>query len=209
MNPRVLALSLALAAAAPSAQTIYAITDDGDVVALDSNGTWRAADDAELAAYYDLSPAAPVGLGHVYEIDPVLGWRESTSGEAPASEVFLQLGSNPVFAVTVFEDVNYPPDFVRDFVLANARDGGFTPEVLREEHGELDGVETVTLEFRAASESGLPFRFQTTAFLLPQGTLQLSSWTFDALFDRNRDALDELRDAVRILPPPPTSAEKI
>ncbi len=64
--------------ASAAAQDVFATTDDGDVVVLSLDGTWRGATDLEIDAVYGPPPpAAPVGLDRAYSFDTGTGWEKA------------------------------------------------------------------------------------------------------------------------------------
>ncbi len=118
--------------------------------------------------------------------------------------MYIQLGNQPVFASVTYEDVQYPVAFVRDMALANSRANGFTIEVASETPVDLDGTDALLVEVIGTPTEGveMPFRFQILFASGPQGTIQLWTWTFDALFESHRQSMEDLREGMHLLPPP-------
>ena len=190
---------LAILAAAPAAQSVHAITDDGDLVVLDPAGTWRAATDAETVMYW--GPPPPVGLGVAYRTDFGPAWHVNDQVSGEGIEAGFQMGRQPLFAALSYEDMEMPLEIVQDIVLANAKGLGEV-EFLAAEPRTVNGVDVRVVEFRVTPEAGPPYRFSTMVYSGLEGTIRLAFWTFDAMFESHRQTAADLYEGLHLLPRP-------
>jgi hypothetical protein len=197
-------LALWLLAGPASAQGLKAITQDGRVVVLQPNGTWRFAEDPRASSL--LSQGRPPGATMLLAgrqvpygvwIDPVR-WRLTDPKQNQAAEHEFMHATGQAGAIAIAEPTRIPPESWKQIVLNNARREAADARITREDRKTLNGVQVTILQSEGTGRLG-PFVYYGYYYSGPRGAVQLVTYTFANLFEQYRAELTAFLDGLVLL----------
>lgn len=186
------------------AQALKAITQDGRVVILEPNGSWRFEErpKANGAATLRRPPGATVllaGRQVPYGVWLDLSrWRVVEPKQNPAAEYqFTHLGGQ-VGAVVIADAMRVPPETWKQIVLNNARREAPDARITKEEHRTVNGVPVLALQSEGTGGLG-PFVQYGYYYTGARGAVQLVTYTFAGTFEQYRAELTTFLDGFVVL----------
>lgn len=218
---RALVLLLALLAAPLAAQTVRqpveARTEDGRVFLIDPDGTWSL---VEVTLDLDAVPAPPpppapppsrqsvassrqtltsASGAYAIDYDPTVWSRpRSRSNEDAEFEVTRPFGA--AYALAIYEAFPSTNKQVRDMVVANAELGtGYRVTILSERNVQVSGGSGIQIEMEGRAENGIEFVYIVSVFGTDQGALQITTFTSKSAVERERAAMLEFLDGIRLI----------
>lgn len=181
---RVLATFVWLAAAA-SAQTVSATTEDGRKVQLFADGTW---------AYSGIQVVVPTtrlaSEDGVYAVSfDAKKW--TVTGGAVQNRRMLTHSTGSGWAVFASEGIPVALERLPDIALANARNADPAAEMISSEMTTVRGVEVLQVEIEATIQS-IPFRYRSYYFGGEKGNAALVAYAHQSRFEALSADIDEL-----------------
>ncbi|SRR6266852_5738798 len=177
-----------------SAQTLRAITQDGKLVILNPNGTWRYAD--ETSQKQDIPTGiikrTPVELtrgSYVLLLDETK-WRVTKKQNEADRQVFNHVKGD-AWATAITERVPIPLSNLKKLALGNAQEAAPDAKVTLDEMRRVNGLEVLCLKIMGTSQ-GIPFIYYGYYHSNAKGTVQLITYTASNLFDEYQEDFTEL-----------------
>ncbi|HET9489009.1 MAG TPA: hypothetical protein VFR64_04545 [Methylomirabilota bacterium] len=184
-------------------QTLKAITQDGRMVVLQANGTWKYADAAGSTTIGSSRPPGatmllagrqvPYGIW----IDQAR-WRFTDPKQNMAAELELTHVSNQAGALVVAEPRQIPPDSWKQIVINNARREASDARITREERKVVNGVPVLLLQSEGTGPLG-PFVYYGYYYAGPRGAVQVVTYTFAGTFEQYRADFTAFLDGFVVL----------
>lgn len=197
-------VSFWLLAGPASAQVLKAITQDGRVVILQPNGTWRFEDKPKANGPTVLRrpPGATVllaGRQVPYGVWLDLSrWRVVDPKQNLAAEYeFAHLGGQ-AGAIVIAEPMRIPPESWKQIVLNNARREAPDARITREERKMVNGVPVLVLQSEGTGALG-PFVHYGYYYAGARGAVQVITYTFAGTFEQYRAELAAFLDGFVVL----------
>jgi hypothetical protein len=197
-------LVISLLAGPASAQAVKAITQDGRVVVLQPNGTWR----------YSEEPKGPSTLGQTrppgatvllagrqvpYGIwfDPSR-WRLADRKQNQAAELEFLHASGQAGALVIAETTRIPFENWKQIVLNNARREAADARITREDKKTVHGAPVMVLQSEGTGSLG-PFVYFGYYYSGPRGAVQVVTYTFAGAFEQYRAEFTAFLDGFVVL----------
>jgi hypothetical protein len=205
-----------LVAAAASAQVVRtsnqalkALTQDGRLVVLQPNGTWKYAEEPKTAASAgSLAPTLtrPAGATMLLAGRQVpygiwidqSRWRPTEPKQNLTAEHEFTHTSGQAGALIVAEPARIPPEGWKQIVLNNARREAPDARITKEEKKVVNGTPVLLLQAEGTGSLG-PFVYYGYYYAGPRGAVQLVTYTFAGLFEQYRTELTTFLDGFVVL----------
>jgi hypothetical protein len=199
------ALALTLLAGDPAAaQAVKALTQDGRVVILQPNGTWRFAEDPKGPNTLGQTrpPGATVllaGRQVPYGIwfDPSR-WRLADAKQNQVAELEFLHASGQAGALVIAETTRIPPENWKQIVLNNARREAADARITREDKKTINGAQVTILQSEGTGSLG-PFVYYGYYYSGPRGAVQVVAYTYAGAFEQYRAEFTALLDGFVVL----------
>jgi hypothetical protein len=180
-----------------SAQGLRAITQDGKLVILNSDGTWRYADETPRRSDVPKLnvPAAfkrPVELGrgtYIVLLDEKK-WRINKKEQEPGRFTFNH-ATGDVYAMSITERIAVPMETLKKIAIDNAREAAPDARVIVEERRRINGLDVLCMQIEGTL-NGISFTYYGYYHSNDKGTVQLLGYTATNLFDEYRAELTDL-----------------
>jgi hypothetical protein len=169
-----------------------AITDTGDEVILNDDGTWvyknRAPVDKQIAKNNEIflkSDSANFKLksrknNSVFYIDTNKWIFKKSAGEMDAGEYEFQLKGKDVYGQAITEEISIPLESLPMVALENA--SGVAPDarIIKQEYRNVNGLNVIYIQL-AGTIQGIQFMYLGYYYSDESGTTQFVTWTSPAL----------------------------
>jgi len=182
------------------AQT-HAITDTGDEVILNDNGTWNYINDSipkviqlklndkvftknDLSSFLVKSKKLNIGIW----INPKK-WSFNKALKKEATEFIFSKKENDLYAILITEKIQIPLETLRNIALVNAKNASADIKVLKEEYRMVNGKKVLMMQM-VGTIQGLRFKYMGYYYSNPNGTVQFLSYTFESQFDEFEHELE-------------------
>ena len=188
-------------------EPIRAKTDSGKEVILQPDGTWK---------YVSEGPPKPVVIAIAKSpsarkfFKPDRGsfgvwyddtkWRQSTRPDEPGRSSF-DLIRGDGYAIVLVEELGIPVSSLRRIALENAKEASPDAKIVFEETRMINGVEVLAMKIEGTIEQ-IPFRFYGYYYGGKQGTIQLLTYTGQALFSKYEGDFIEFLNGLEIYSEP-------
>ncbi len=199
------ALAVCLSTAPAAAQALRAITQDGRVVILQPNGTWRFVEEpkgdgspvvrARPPGATILLAGAQVPYGIWVDLSR---WRVDQRKQNPVAEYEFHHIRGEAGAVVIAEPTRVPPEAWKQIVLTNARREAADARITAEERKVVNGMPVLALQYEGTGPMG-PFIHYGYYYSGPRGAVQLVTYTFAPLFEQYRAELTAFLNGLVVL----------
>lgn len=196
-----LGLALCLLAGPASARALRAITQDGKVVILNPDGTWRFVEEPKRAS--SLMGTRPPGASLLVAGKQVpygiwidqSRWRPTEPKQNPVAEYEFTHAGGYAGAIVIAEATRIPPESWKRIVIANARREVPDVRITREERKTVNGAPVLVLQSEGTSSLG-PFVYYGYYYSGPRWAVQVVTYTFAGLFEQSRAELTTFLDGL-------------
>lgn len=190
-----------------SNQNLKAITQDGRVVVLQPNGTWKYVEEPKASS--SASPAAPArppgatmllaGRQVPYGIwIDQSRWRFTDPRQNTVAEHEFMHASGQAGALIVAEPNRIAPESWKQIVINNARREAPDARITREEKKTVNGVPVILLQSEGTGSLG-PFVYYGYYYTGPRGAVQVVTYSFAGTFEQYRADLTAFLDGFVVL----------
>ena len=185
-----------------SAQT-RAITDTGQEVVLNSDGTYTYVSDEEAAAVdipinpeeFSKSESASfllkskrINVG--FWLDPKL-WSFGKPEDNPDAEYEVVLKGEDLYGVIITEKIEVPLETMKNIALQNARQIAPDVHVVKQEYRMVNGQKVLYLELYGTMD-GMKIAYSGYFYSNSSGTVQFITFTSQNLLEEYREASQQL-----------------
>ncbi len=181
-----------------------AITDQGDVVILNDDGTWQyetnSTDSIPKIAENPQPFSKPdsnsflVKSSHnssAYWINPKKwAFKKEENGHESAEYTF-QLKGKDLYAMAITEEVEIGLEELTDVAVNNARSAASSLQVTKREYRQVNGHRVIYMEMEGRIQ-GMDFTYLGYYFSNEKGSTQFLAYTGTKLVDKYRDAIDDM-----------------
>jgi hypothetical protein len=182
---------------------IRAVTSSGDEVILNSNGSWKYANDSmQTAGKIDTIKVAffkkpansflvksnKVNCG-IY-LDPKK-WSFEKSAADDVSEFDFTLKDKDAYAMLISEKTEIPLETMKEVALENAKDAAPDIKIVRQEYRKVNNNIVLLIQMRG-SVKGIKVTYIGYYFSSPKGTVQFLTYTASSLVTEYQKDLEEL-----------------
>lgn len=190
-----------------SNQNLKALTQDGRVVVLQPNGTWKYVEEAKAAGQTSPHvPARPPGATMLLAGRQVpygiwvdqSRWRLTDLKQNMAAEHEFMHASGQAGALIVSEPTRITPESWKQIVINNARREAPDARITREEKKTVNGVPVLLLQSEGTGSLG-PFVYYGYYYTGPRGAVQVVTYTFSGTFEQYRADLTAFLDGFVVL----------
>jgi hypothetical protein len=189
---------------------IKALTDNGDEVLLNSDGTWKYINDSNYnankidtnkidflkskeATFLVKSTKTNCGI----YINPKK-WFFEKSKATDASEYEFTLKNEDVYAMIVAEKIEMPIESLRLVALENAKEAAPDIKIINQEYRNVNGNIVLQMQM-AGTISGVKFTFLGHYYSFPNGTIQFLTYTATSLFIEHKKELEDFLNGFVVL----------
>jgi len=185
---------------------IKGLTETGDEVMLNSDGTWHyiTQQAKQLGSFSDIrtnpirfykdenasfllkSKLLNVGVW----IDP-LKWNFNKSGLDEDSEYEFSRKGEDLYGIIITERIELPLNMLREIAIENMLEVASDAKITKEEFRYVNGTKVLLLKI-AASMSGMSIFYYAYYFSSPNGSVQLLTYTSDNLFPFYKEEMEIL-----------------
>lgn len=180
---------------------IRAVTDAGDVVILNKDGSWKYLnDDIEIGEKIStnkkkfnkektvnfLIKSQRINIGCWIDTK---AWRFEKSDED--IEFMLSHKKLDTWAMMVTEKTKVPLENLKNIALINARSVAPDARIVAQEYRNVNGVDILMLQIKGTIE-GINFIYYGYYYSFEGGTVQLVTYTSEELFPEYKQAMEEL-----------------
>lgn len=186
MKKLLVAILLLVASTSYAGQT--AVTDTGEKVILNSDGTWVRADSAPKPAQkietnkkkFDKPKDSAFLLkstrnNSAYWLNTVKWSFGKTQGDA-AAEYRFQLKSKDLYGMAITEGIEMPLETLADIALTNARGAAPDVKMIKQEYRVVNGKKVIYMEFKGTIK-GVNFTYHGYYYSNSSGSTQLLAYT--------------------------------
>ena len=167
---------------------INAITDTGDQVILNSDGTWKYIDQSVIendaitenktifkkekkASFLVKSKRTNVGVW----INPKK-WSFTKGKENEDSEFEFQLKGEDLYGMMIAEKMEIPLESLKEIVLDNAKEAAPDIKIVKEEYRTVNGIRVLMMQMNGTIQ-GIKFVYYGYYYSNSSGTVQLTTYT--------------------------------
>jgi hypothetical protein len=186
-----------------SSQALKAITQDGRVVVLQPNGTWKFAEEARTGGAAIPRPLGATVLLAGRQVPygvwlDLTRWRVVDPKQNQAAEYeFTHLGGQ-AGAIVIPETNRITPESWKQIVINNARGAAPDARITKEEKKTVNGVPVLMLQWEGTGSLG-PFIHYGYYYSGSRGAVQIVTYTFAATFEQYRAELVAFLDGFVVL----------
>lgn len=181
---------------------IKAVTEHGEEVILNNDGTWKY---ASITPSFDTRLDTPVitkqdkatfllkGKNVPYGVwlDPKKWSFKSVDNEESSIEYRLSLKNESVYCMVIPEKIELSLELLETAALTNGKKAAPDVHVVREEIRKVNGNIVMLLELRGTIDK-ISFVYYGYYYTGPIGTLQVVCYTSASLFEKYKDEMEKL-----------------
>jgi len=191
---------------------ISAITETGDEVLLNDDGTWsyvnKSADDAEVVEIktnpqpFEKNESATFSLKSKkhnmgFWVDPKK-WTFEKGVSNPDAEYEFTLKGEDLYGMVISEKMEIPLTTLRELALENGKIAAPDLKIVKEEYRIVNGLNVLLLQLDGTMQ-GIKFSYYGYYYSNPSGTVQFITYTSQSLLDHyKKDAESLLNGLVEI-----------
>lgn len=181
-----------------------AVTSEGREVILYDNGTWEYASNETTS---ESDPQIPINTKpfrrlkeNSFELKSTrvnvcvwlnpLKWSFTRGGDDDASEYKFQRKKEDLYAMMISEEVEIPLLTLREIALSNAKSAAPDAKITFEEYRTVNGIKVLCLQMKGTI-SGMKFIYYGYYYTNESGTVQLITYTTQALFDEYKTDMED------------------
>jgi len=195
-------VTILLLLAATSYASQKAITDTGDEVILNSDGTWEYSDKAKKSTIIIetnkkkferprdssfLLKSSRNNSGYWINTDK---WSFSKAKENPAAEYQFQLKGKDLYGITIAEEVVMSLESLANIAFNNARSAAPDAKIVKKEYRVVNGKKVIYMEIGGTLQ-GMKFTYLGYYYSDASGTTQLMSYTGTNLVDKYKSEIND------------------
>ena len=180
---------------------IKAVTETGEKVLLNENGTWKYANpQAEIKSELKLNPqkfgksaeldflvkSTKVNVG--VWIDPKK-WNFEKAESGEAAEFRFQHRTGDIYGMLISEKMEIPLETLKKAVLGNAKKAGPNVEIVKEEYRMVNGLKVMMLQMNGTVE-GMEITYLGYYYSDKSGTVQFLTYLSQSQFDAQQKTLE-------------------
>ena len=179
---------------------INAVTETGDQVILNNNGTWKYIDESVIenlsipkntkifkkekeASFLVKSKRTNVGVW----INPKK-WSFNNGKENEDSEFEFQLKGEDLYGMMISEKMEIPLETLKEIALDNAKEAAPDIKIVKQEYRNVNGIKVLMLQMNGTIQ-GIKFVYYGYYYSNSSGTVQLMTYTGQNLLN---DYLEEV-----------------
>lgn len=200
---KISAILLLIVASFTTQAQIKAITEKGDEVLLNENGTWSylnggtEAPEVALetnpnefkkdagASFLVKSDRIPVGV----HVNPKL-WSFKKAAEGEASEYEFQRKNEDLYVLLITEKIEIPVESLKGLAFENAQSVAPDAKIVAQEYRIVNGVKILMMQMEGTIQ-GVTFRYFGYYYSGPEGSVQLLSYTSSNLFEGYKNDMEK------------------
>lgn len=213
---KVLFLCLVLGMVGTNQAQELAITQSGDSVYLFADGTWEYYNEEVYAHGSDLdleeipfnetafekpanAKSKVSGSDSFYEIwYNAKEWKRIPSGRVNESaDVVMTYQKGDIYLMTIYEKIQIPIENLMQIALKNAQGAASGVEVIHKEMRMVNGKEVGHMQM-VGSTNGIDFTYYSYYYSNENGTVQVTTFTGQNLFEEYRPAMEALLNGLII-----------
>lgn len=180
-----------------------AVTDNGDEVILDDNGTWRFADKAQaLAKKISFNNGRFIKpKKSTFQIKSKINnaayfintkdWKFKKEKSGSAKEYMLYFKRGDIYAMAINEEIEMSLDVLGDAAFTNAKNAASDMRILKREYRKVNGKKVLYMEM-AGTISGIKFTYLGYYYTNSKGSSQFLAYTSSGLVNKYRKDIQDL-----------------
>lgn len=189
---------------------ISAITNKGDQVLLNADGTWKYVSKTEEAEYsipeskvvytkpkaseFKVNSNVVEGLG-VYLNPKEWTFKKSETGEA--AEYNFDLKDKDAYGMLISERIEIPIENLMNIAIDNARSAAPDIKVVSREYRMVNGLKVLCMQMDGTIQ-GIAFSYFGYYYSSPKGTVQFLTYTSSSLLKDYRAKMEELLNGLSV-----------
>lgn len=198
---RLFFLFISLLTLVTASAQIKAVTENGDEVILNADGTWlylnegiQETDIPTNKSKFTKSSSASfllkskIGLG--FYMDPKK-WKFSKGTSDEDAEFNIELKNGDLYAIIISEKFDIPLASMREIALINGRDAAPDLHIVKQEYRMVNGIKVLMLEMNGTVQ-GIKVAYVSYYFSDEDGTVQFVTYTSQSMLKDYRDDIEEL-----------------
>ena len=179
-----------------------AVTEDGDVVVLNDDGTWVYENRTEIIpAVIGQNPklfSAPSNANFqlkssrtnvAFKLDPKQ-WNFSKNEQGEAAEYNFKLKSGDLYAMAITEQLEIALETLTDIAVDNARDAAPDIHVIKKEYRNVNGLKVIYMEMEGTIQK-VKFTYLGYYYSNASGSVQYLTYTGTNLVHKYREDIDQ------------------
>ena len=195
-------VTIILLLAATSYASQKAITDTGEEVILNSDGTWEYSDNAQKAIgtiktnkkKFERPRDSSFQLKSIknnsaYWIN-TNKWSFGKAKNNPQAEYQFQLKGKDLYAMAIAEGVEIPIETLADIALSNARSAAPDAKIVRQEYRVVNGKKVIYMEMNGTIQ-GIKFTYLGYYYSDASGSTQLIAYTATSVVDKYKSEIND------------------
>lgn len=195
-------VTILLLLAATSYASQKAITDTGEEVILNSDGTWEYSDNAQkptkiietIKKKFERPRNSAFLLKSIknksaYWIN-TNKWSFGKAKNNPQAEYQFQLKGKDLYAMTIAEGVEIPIETLTDIALSNAQSAAPDAKIVRQEYRIVNGKKVVYMEMNGTLQ-GIKFTYLGYYYSDASGSTQLIAYTATSVVDKYKSEIND------------------
>lgn len=190
---------------------INAITENGDAVILQNDGTWRYLNDSSIisktpiavnsqtfnknatATFLVKSKKFNLGLW----LNPK-SWSFKKGTEKDAFEYELNRKGEDLYAMMITEKIQVPIESLKEVAIENAKSAAPDLIVTKQEHRNVNGIQVLMMQMSGTIQ-GIRFTYFGYYYSNENGTVQLLTYSSEALFNGYQSEMEALLNGLVVL----------
>lgn len=187
---------------------IKAVTENGDEVLLNNDGTWKytlshveestkqisenpVAFKKQVAATF-LLKSNKINVG--FWLDPKV-WSFKKGDPTEASEYKLSCKTEDFYSMIITEKIEIPLEELREIALDNAREAAPDLKVVSEEYRTVNGIRVLCMQMDGTMK-GIKFSYLGYYYTTTDATVQFVTYTSQALMKSKRSIAENLLNGI-------------
>ncbi len=180
---------------------ISAVTETGDQVILNNDGTWKYIDESVIeslsipentktfnkekeASFLVKSKRTNVGVW----INPKK-WSFNSGKENEDSEFEFQLKGEDLYGMMIAEKMEIPLETLKQIALDNAKEAAPDIKIVKQEYRNVNGIKVLMLQMNGTIQ-GIKFVYYGYYYSNPSGTIQLMTYTGQNILNNYIDEIE-------------------
>jgi len=181
---------------------IKAITDTGDEVVLNADGTWKFVnkEDAKIeqllvnskkfnkdkkSTFLLKSKKVNVGIW----INPK-EWELTSQIKNPAAEFIFRKRNEDLYAMMITEKSQIPLESLKKIAIINAQNASPDAKVIKQEYRIVNGVKVIMMQMTVTLQ-GIKFVYYNYYYSNSNGAVQLLTYTSENLFEHYKKGIEK------------------
>jgi len=180
---------------------IKAITDTGDEVVLNADGTWKFVNKEDdkveqllvntkkfnkdkKSTFLIKSKKVNVGIW----INPK-EWKLTSQIKSPAAEFIFRKRNEDLYAMMITEKSQIPLESLKNIAIINAQNASPDAKIIKQEYRNVNGVKVIMMQMTATLQ-GIKFVYYNYYYSNSNGAVQLLTYTSENLFEHYKKGIE-------------------